>query len=193
METSTVTQVNYSLKEKYFRIEPEMRIRRYQYFVRVLMPGILFFLASMLLIAPIGGLILVATFAGWWKAAIMGLIIGSSALSFFFSFLIYKIGLNLVTKRCHDFGSDGKIARVIVSAIFIVNVALIFISLLSHLVSAPDLSSIFDTISINATMISNIVSIPAFIMWIILLFRPGASGDNTYGKDPINTKISFLG
>ena len=65
METSTVTQVNYSLKEKYFQIEPEMRIRRYQYFVRVLILGIMFFLVSMLLIAPIGELILVSTLAGW--------------------------------------------------------------------------------------------------------------------------------
>ena len=65
METSTVTQVNYSLKEKYFRIEPEMRIRRYQYFVRVLILGIMFFLVSMLLIVPIGELILVSTLAGW--------------------------------------------------------------------------------------------------------------------------------
>lgn len=32
-----------TLKEKYFQVEPEGRIRRYQYFVRSLVPGILLF------------------------------------------------------------------------------------------------------------------------------------------------------
>jgi hypothetical protein len=40
-----------TLKEKYFQVEPEGRIRRYQYFVRSLVPAILFFL-----IVGIGGM-----------------------------------------------------------------------------------------------------------------------------------------
>lgn len=190
METSTVTQVNYSLKEKYFRIEPEMRIRRYQYFVRVLILGIMFFLVSMLLIVPIGELILVSTLAGWWKVDITGLIIGSSALGLLLNFITYKVWLNLVTKRCHDFGSDGKIARTIVAAVFIVNIALI--GLLSHLLSGQDLNAVVTVLNYTS-IIATIIWILALIMWIILLFRPGASGDNIYGKDPVNTKVKFLG
>ena len=91
METSTVTQVNYSLKEKYFHVEPEMRMRRYQYFVRILIPGILYFLASMLILAPLAGLVLVAALAGWGKGAIIAVVIGSSIVGLLFDFLIYKI------------------------------------------------------------------------------------------------------
>ena len=38
METSTVAQVTYSLKERFWKIDPEKRIRRWQYFARIFAP-----------------------------------------------------------------------------------------------------------------------------------------------------------
>lgn len=35
------TTPSYTLNEKYFQVEPEVRIRRYQYFVRSIVPGLL--------------------------------------------------------------------------------------------------------------------------------------------------------
>ena len=48
MENVISPQVQYTLNEKYFQIEPENRIRRYQYFVRSIVPGILMALAMMI-------------------------------------------------------------------------------------------------------------------------------------------------
>lgn len=33
----------------------------------------------------------------------------------------------------------------------------------------------------------------ALILGLILLFYPGKKGDNEFGQDPLNTKVSFFG
>lgn len=43
------------------------------------------------------------------------------------------------------------------------------------------------------SILQQVIGVISFIMWIFLSFRPGVKGDNQYGKDPINTKVAFLG
>ena len=53
METSDIIQSDYSFKVKYFQVEPETRIRRYQYFVRMLVMSLCAFLASFSIISAL--------------------------------------------------------------------------------------------------------------------------------------------
>ncbi len=53
METSGIIQSDYSFKVKYFQVEPETRIRRYQYFVRMLLMSLYVFLASFSVISAL--------------------------------------------------------------------------------------------------------------------------------------------
>ncbi len=83
--------------------------------------------------------------------------------------------------------------QAIILAIFISEVATASMTTLRVLTSASELSSIIGKVAGIATIIAIILGIVGYILAIILLFRPGNPGDNQYGKDPINTKVSFLG
>ncbi len=41
--------------------------------------------------------------------------------------------------------------------------------------------------------IGNFINGISGITYLILLFKKGGTGENQYGKDPINTKIGFFG
>ncbi len=75
----------------------------------------------------------------------------------------------------------------IVTATFAVSVLTIIMGGISEFTSA------LDSISSIALTISNIIGVAVLVMVLILLFRPGLPGDNQYGKNPINTKVGFLG
>ena len=102
-----------TLKEKYFQVEPEGRIRRYQYFVRSLVPGILLFLLLF-----IGGIFAFPLLMMLGKASLV--------LGLVFSGVMYWVFFNLAKvnsiKRSRDFGSDGKIAVYIVTTSFTLSV-----------------------------------------------------------------------
>ncbi len=205
-----VSIVSYSLKEKYFQIDPEKRVRRYQYFVRSIVPGILMGLALMVwgaVLIPVFGLALLG----------MGKILSivSSVLFLGISYFFYELAKNNSVKRCHDFGNDGNLALRIVHISFIVGVIGILIWVWETLWVLPSMNSLA-MLSQMSEWITNaqamelmsqsqpihqkifgiiqmIVGIVSLILWIFLVFRPGNPGDNVYGKDPINTKVSFLG
>ena len=50
MDIANPVAPSYTFFEKYFKVLPEGRIRRYQFFVRFLIPGIIFLICSIFLI-----------------------------------------------------------------------------------------------------------------------------------------------
>jgi hypothetical protein len=98
-------QVSYSIKEKYFQVEPENRIRRYQYFVRSIIPGILLAFIMMFVIPTIMTLIYMMGF-GMLTGIVVGGWISMALVNLSYIFLAYKTGIPNIIKRCHDFGSD---------------------------------------------------------------------------------------
>jgi uncharacterized membrane protein YhaH (DUF805 family) len=180
METNNVVQVNYSLKEKFLQVSPEQRIRRWQYFIRVFVPTWIFVVWSAGIFAIINILLPPK------NIALSGIIFGF-CISIWYIILFYKTLLVLVTKRCHDFWSDGKIARGLLHAGIVLGVINSVIALFGF-AQVPDL--ILKTLAFIYTVVHGIWSI--LFVWI-LPFRRGNSGDNQYGKDPIHTKVSFLG
>ena len=131
------------------------------------------------------------------------------------SYFFYKLAKNNSIKRCHDFGNDGKIALKIIQISFILGVVGLIVSLLEVLWILPSMNPLTLLSQVNETMSADqikalmsgwqpmhqkilgvaqqIVWLASLILWIFLVFRPGNNGDNTYGKDPINTKVAFLG
>lgn len=201
-----------SLKEKYFQIEPEGRIRRYQYFVRSIVPTIL-----LMLVLMIGWVFAVPLIMVLWKLSfIIGLV-----LSGWLYWMFYNLAKVNSIKRAHDFGSDGKIVYWVVTASFIFNILGLLVWVLQGFGVLPtaDISSALDSVRSvswedplvamrhmsdpmkDATpfyekllwYLSNIVWIASFITWIFLLFRPGVAWDNQYGKDSASNKVWFLG
>lgn len=202
-----------TLKEKYFQIEPEGRIRRYQYFIRSLVPGIILFFTIL------GGTIMVLPimmFLGEKVSSILGLLIMGG---------IYWVFYNLAkvnsVKRAHDFGSDGKIAVYIVTASFAMSIIWLIVWVLQGLGVLPTADiwaalqglgnsnsedpmaalKLMSEAMKNATplyerllgYVSNVISIASVVAWFVLLFRPGVAWDNQYGKDASKNPVSFLG
>ncbi len=95
--------------------------------------------------------------------------------------IFYFITRCTIVKRAHDRGWSGKKFMIV----FLVLYSLTFLQNLLGLfgVVLPD---------IYGTIVS-IVSIATLVCFIILLFVPGKAGNNEYGKDPINTRMRFLG
>lgn len=210
MENVTLTQVQYTFKEKFFQIEPEGRVRRYQYLVRSLVPGFLLFLCMI----PLG--ILGAIWIGLLGVKIMAIV--SFLLYWYVYYIFYQIALTNATKRCHDFWNDGKNAKLIVQLSFATGILGIAFLMFQTLWILPgiDYSSIIalgsswgDAAGLDNvksmmetaqpsylrifSILQQVIGVISFIMWIFLSFRPGVKGDNQYGKDPINTKVAFLG
>ena len=210
MENVITPQVQYTLSEKYFQVEPENRIRRYQYFVRSIVPSILMALAMI-----VWGAILIPIFGtkllGMGKVLSIAWLVIWLGISYFF----YKLAKNNSIKRCHDFGNDGRIALKIIQISFILGVDGLIVFLLEVLWILPSINPLALLSQANETMSADqikalmsgwqpihqkilgvaqqIVWLASLILWIFLMFRPGNKGDNAYGKDPINTKVAFLG
>lgn len=189
MEADNIVQSDYSFKVKYFQVEPEMRIRRYQYFLRMLVMTLCMLLVSFTIIWPLSGFVLLSSGNTFMLASLLLAILFVELLS---SFVYYKVWTNLATKRCHDFGNDAKIARSIVLGVFISEAAVVCMTTISMLVKAPDLIAVVQKVAGGIGIIAMILGIVGYILAIILLLRPSNPGDNQYGKDPINTKVSFL-
>ncbi len=186
METSTVAQVTYSLKERFWKIDPEKRIRRWQYFARIFAPWftlVMLFVLMSLIMGMLSPLLLLSK-AYMLSAAIFGI-----GLTIF----LYKIGLILVTKRCHDFWNDGKIARFILHFNFVLSMVVSVTGLIVLLGFSKIVDILPSIIYTILNSLSNIGGIASLIMVLILLFRPGNPGDNQYGVNPIGTKIGFFG
>lgn len=210
--TKSSSSHDYSLKEKYFQVEPEGRIRRYQYFVRSLVPGILLFLLFL-----VGGIFALPLLVMLGKfSLILWLVVWGYLYWVFFN--LAKVNS---IKRSRDFGSDGKIAVYIVTASFIMGVVWLLVWALQGFGILPTadysaaissmsavswedplmaLRQMSDAMKVATPMyerllgyVGNIVSIASVIMWLILLFRPGVSWDNQYGKDSAKNTVSFLG
>lgn len=201
METITTSDghqmIKYDFSEKFFQIEPEWRIRRYQYIARMLGGGvwlsIIFVFASQLI----------------WSNAIVGI-----GINILFVLWVSLIWLVLNIKRIRDIGKDPK------------NIRNITLGLISWRLIAIIYSTIWEAwwlpwyvwyfqVSLHemARKLSPETSTPlmlpwhqtameyigywfgliAFILFLYLLFIPGNKWDNQNGKDPMNTKVSFLG
>lgn len=189
--------IKYDFSEKFFQIEPEWRIRRYQYIARMLGGGvwlsIIFVFASQLI----------------WSNAIVGI-----GINILFVLWVSLIWLVLNIKRIRDIGKDPK------------NIRNITLGLISWRLIAIIYSTIWEAwwlpwyvwyfqVSLHemARKLSPETSTPlmlpwhqtameyigywfgliAFILFLYLLFIPGNKWDNQNGKDPMNTKVSFLG
>jgi uncharacterized membrane protein YhaH (DUF805 family) len=128
--------------------------------------------------------------------------------------IIYNINVVNVTKRCHDFGNDAKLALIIVKTSFAIYTIALTAWVLASIGILPsgDMATLY-SLGDGATpadmaaamsiiqhhdnrilaIIIRIVDITSFILWLFLMFRPGNPWDNAYGKDPVNTKVGFLG
>lgn len=171
------TEWPYTLREKYFQIGPEYRIRWIQFFIRIIILYLTIFFWATLFILTLQVPFMVTRSNAPQAFWIFGMLIG-----FVFLYILYRISLIICTKRCHDFWNDGRLVWKIILGIFIVYILSIILSIL-------DISSIY----LDPSTITWLTHISWIIVFIGLLFLPSTYGDNTYGKDPNDTKITLIG
>lgn len=175
------SQFHYSLKEKFFLIEPEGRIRRYQFLARIMAPWFILLLLFFILVPLFSPQIILLGLSFPQVFLTFTMLLGVA-----FSYIIYKITYALYTKRCHDFGNDGKLIQKVVLGVF-------WFQILSALVSILAIYGV-DLLPVELMRtIGNFINGISGITYLILLFKKGGTGENQYGKDPINTKIGFFG
>lgn len=176
----------YSFNEKYFQIEPEWRINRYQFFVRYFIPMNVLILL-IILIPQITIITWLKIFQIDWLLTLLyiGFILNIT-LQIIFIVILYKIGIPVSIKRIRDFGFEWKKMILIIKTQIIANIFIII--MLISTISQINIPLMEYTWKICQT-----ISLFSYIATLILLFRPGNKWDNQYGKDPINTKVWFLG
>lgn len=199
MEANTLT--TYSFKEKYFQVLPEGRIRRYQYFIRVVIITLLIYATAF-----IAGVI------SYFLGNIWNILIIITSIIIPIVQMYSMRSLNI--KRVRDIESrifTPKCIKNITTTLY--SVAMFFWiyyilweqGIINDYVRTslwqpnPIFLNPFDT-TISYPwhqQLMNIVNIVSFalltILFLYLLFVPWKSWDNEYGKDPIKTKITFLG
>lgn len=160
--------IKFWTKDRYFSDKNEKRIGRISFFLRMLfifiMTGLLGMAINMWLMNLLGLRGLLS-----WPIVIIAL-----TIIFIFSCPI------LAKKRSHDFNSDGKIASYIILWTLMVN-------LISNIITFYKFytGSFGDILnpSISITILSYLsiwFGIASLITILILLFRPGTQGTNTY-------------
>jgi uncharacterized membrane protein YhaH (DUF805 family) len=124
----------------------------------------------------------------WWSITIV-------LTQLLYLIIFYKTWINTITKRCRDFGSDGQKAIMIFKAQIITTLISVVLTIITIIVIIlnPNTLDLLQTINSKYGIVLQIINVLTFIMGIFLLFRPGNKWDNQFGKDPINTKVSFLG
>ena len=199
METiSDSAIVKYDFSEKYFQILPEGRIRRRQYIGRMVWGGILF--------ALLIGL------AFWIISTNNPVIVFAGNTAFFVGGFIMWYVLN--TKRIRDIGKDPKVVQKITIWLIIWNVIFSMYQFLWDQGWLPWYVSQFQKMLMN---MGNTIDpanastldfpwhqilmeysvypygIVVLLVFLYLFLVPGKTGDNEFGKDPINTKLGFFG
>lgn len=179
MENAT-NQISYSLKEKYLQVLPEGRIRRYQYFAR-----------SLVFVLP---LYVVMFFLIWgFIKGIFGftwILYGSFISSFLFTAWIYFPIKVLIQKRCRDIGRNGK------TEVWVFTIATILQLLYTGIIALYVIFSIDLMSGVAMGILGLVYPYLNMINWVVnlvCLLQPGKKWDNEWGKDPVSTKVSFLG
>ena len=170
-----------SLKEKYLSLDKEKRIRRMQFFERMLIPGVL--LALLFIFLP--SLIL-------WASQDPSMIKIIPYLSIIFYVLYTLVAIKyypiVIKKRAHDFWKEWKIETyILLWTTIIINLYSIYAT---YLVSKMDLASIMWLM--QYTSIINIIQWISALIWLYLLFRPWTKWTNEYGEQKYY-KLKFLG
>lgn len=171
-----------SLKEKYLSFDKEKRIRRMQFFERMLIPWIL--LALIIIILP--SLILWFTFGGLNTLKIMFYF--SASFYIIYTLLAIKYYPVVIKKRTQDFWKEWKIETyILLWGIIITNIYSIYIQ---YLASNMDFQWIMNMMQYSSIL--NIIQWILTILWLYLLFRPWTKWTNDYWEQKYY-KLKFLG
>lgn len=180
----TVNQISYTFKEKYFQVEPEWRIWRYQYLVRSLVFSIFLytFLYFIIWIFNRSPFLFLSVMYGWFISSLI------------FVACIYFPMRILIEKRCRDIGRNGKVE---IGIFTICTIFQILNTLTGFLIVFFD--SVFDIIFINNVILQLVGALSllwlsiSIILILVCLFQSWKNWDNEWGKDPINAKVTPLG
>ena len=170
----------YSLEEKFLKIMPEGRIRRYQYFARSFALGIPLYIFIMFIIWGFVG-------EFFW---FVWMLYGSFISSFLFTASIYFPVRILIEKRCRDIGRNGKTEVWVFTVVTIIQ--LLYAGIISlYVIFNIDLMS--NMLMWILDLVYPYLSSVNWVVTLVCLLQPGKKWDNDWGKDPINTKVSFIG
>jgi len=164
---------NISLKEKYLSFDKEKRIRRMQFFERMLIPGVLLWIILWL-----------PSMIAWFFINPKGTFYISLVISIIYIFIIFKYYPYIIQKRAHDFWKDWKIETYIL--LYWTIISTIFWLYQQYLLSNMDFITVMQ-ISKYGTIISGIL----MLLWLYLLFRPGNKWNNSYWEQKY-FKLKFL-
>lgn len=198
METVTETKVTYDFPAKYFQIQPEGRIRRYQYLARIIGGGILLWFMVFASFYMLGGIGTSSTL----KQGIFLLAVGAGL------YMTYILNM----KRARDIGNNMEVIKKLLVILALGGALIVAYGRLGEMGMIPGYVSVvvqkLDQLSlifgeelqhplpwhqVAMDYLNKIFGLLSFGTFLYLLFVPGKRGDNEYGKDPINTHVSFFG
>lgn len=160
------------MKDKYLSMDKEKRIRRIQFFSRMIIPGILL---SLFLYIPT----IIATFIFSNESIKQSSFYLNIIFNLIYLFVIFKYYPIIIQKRAHDFWKEWKIETYILLGSAVINTIFwIYISM--------NLTTVMSIIKI-----SNSVSLIALLIWLYLLFRPWTKWTNKYWEQKYY-KLKFL-
>lgn len=172
---------NISYKEKYFSLSTEKRIRRVQFFYRMLIPGVALWL-FLLLPATLAWILL------WSNVTWMNIFYIFAIFQLFQLFVVFKYYPVIVKKRAHDFWKEWKIE----SLLLVWSTALIALYNLyaQYLIWSGDIAWLmaWSKYALIVTILNSLVT----LLWLYLLFRPWTKWENKYGEQKYNG-IKFFG
>ena len=166
-----------SLKDKYLSMDKEKRIRRMQFFSRMLIPGIL--LAFFLYIPTV-----IATFIFSAESISQSSFYLNIIFNLIYLFVIFKYYPIIIQKRAHDFWKEWKIETYVLLGSAIINTFLWMY--ISYLTINMDLVMIM-----SIAKITSIISLISLLVWLYLLFRPWTKWTNKYWEQKYY-KLKFL-
>ena len=166
-----------TLKDKYLSMEKEKRIRRMQFFERILIPSLL--LALFLYFPSIFVAYIVSP-----DSIIQTNFYFNIVFNIIWLFVIFKYYPIIIQKRAHDFWKEWKIETYILLTMAVINTIIwIYISYLMLDMNIMKIMSI--------SKISNIFALISLLVFLYLLFRPWTKWTNKYWEQKYY-KLKFL-
>ncbi len=180
-------QWNISLKEKYLSFDKEKRIRRMQFFERMLIPSVLILILFYL------PTLFIWIFFKWPTSSLSDILKFQWVLNMIFYIVLVIIAIKIypviIKKRAHDFWKEWKIETyLVVGWTILMSLWNIYVS---YLMMNMDMKWLMD-FSFSYWVILNIINLIIFLAWLELLFRPWTSWKNEYGEQKYY-KLKFLG
>lgn len=178
-----ITKKEYSFKEKFFSFKEEKRIRRWQFFVRLLAIGLLIGI-----VWEIWEKILYSIFNrdSVIFASILKNILWQILLIFYIISWFY-----LASKRNNDIGK--KVTNLIKFPVLFLIISSIINNIVTYLILFSNISIEIGSVLTIFQIIVILSNILIGVVTIVLIFYPGKKWDNEFWEDPINTKVGFLG